>query len=109
MRTREADLVALAEAAVSRRSSEMALLIDLSAVPNIDDPAFFRVLVGRLQRRAEQLDAKRFDLAHHKICFVVPASAAMALDHAVKSLSKLLTDHGKPPIEEKLFHLARRP
>lgn len=109
MRTREPELLAYAEKAAAERPDEVALLIDLSHVPHIDDPAFFRVLVGRLQDRARQLDAHRFDLADHKICFVLGSQAASALDRAVKSLSNLLVTHGKPSVDEKRFPLRTRP
>lgn len=109
MRTREADLLALAAKAADERPDAVALLLDLSHVPHIDDPAFFRVLVGRLQERARQLDAQRFDLADHRICFIVRTAAAAALDAAVKSLSAMLVAHGKPPIEETRFTLHTRP
>ena len=109
MRTREADLLALAEKAVDDHPDAAALIIDLSHVPHIDDPAFFRVLVGRLQERARQLDPQRFDLADHRICFVVRSAAATALENAVKSLSALLVAHGKAPIGESRFALHSRP
>lgn len=109
MRTREADLLALAVKAADERPDAVALLLDLSHVPHIDDPAFFRVLVGRLQERARQLDAQRFDLADHRICFIVRTAAAAALDATVKSLSAMLVAHGKPPIEETRFTLHTRP
>lgn len=109
MRTREPELLAYAERAAAERPDETALLIDLSQVPHIDDPAFFRVLVGRLQERARQLDAHRFDLADHKICFVVGSAAAASLDRAVASLSKLLVSHGRIAIEERRFPLRSRP
>ena len=109
MRTREADLLALAMKAAEEHPDLTALVVDLSQVPHIDDPAFFRVLSGRLQERARQLDAQRFDLADHRICFVVRSSAATALTSAVKSLSALLVAHGKPPIGETHFSLQSRP
>lgn len=109
MRTREADLLALARKAAEEHPDLTALVVDLSQVPHIDDPAFFRVLSGRLQERARQLDAQRFDLADHRICFVVRSSAAAALANAVKSLSALLVAHGKPPIGETHFALQTRP
>lgn len=109
MRTREADLLALAVKAADDHPDAVALIIDLSHVPHIDDPAFFRVLVGRLQERALELDAQRFDLADHRICFVVRSAAASALTHAVRSLSALLVSHGKPPIGETRFALQTRP
>ncbi|WP_028793927.1 EAL domain-containing protein [Thalassobaculum salexigens] len=109
MRTREADLLALAVKAAEEHPDATALLVDLSHVPHIDDPAFFRVLVGRLQERARQLDAQRFDLADHRICFVVRTSDAATLETAVKSLSSLLVAHGKPPIQETRFALQTRP
>lgn len=109
MRTREPELLAYAERAAAERPDEIALLIDLSHVPHIDDPAFFRVLVGRLQERARQLDARRFDLADHRICFIVETAAAAKLDRAVASLSKLLVSHGRSSIDERRFPLNSRP
>lgn len=109
MRTREADLLALAMTAVREYPDAVALIADLSHVPHIDDPAFFRVLTGRLQERARELNAQRFDLADHKICFITRSDAAAALDATLKSLSTMLVAHGKPPIGETRFFLQTRP
>ncbi|MCR9071705.1 MAG: EAL domain-containing protein [Alphaproteobacteria bacterium] len=109
MRTREPELLAYAERAMAEHPDEVALLIDLSQVPHIDDPAFFRVLIGRLQQRAQQLDAHRFDLADHRICFVVAAQAAASLDRAVASLSRLLVSHGRSSLDAQRFSLNGRP
>ena len=105
MKTQETELIRHAQAAAQAAKPCTILILNLSGIPHIDDPVFFRILVTSLEKRAGMLNADRFNLAGHRISFVVQTSAASELERAITQLSELLLSHGKAEIAVTHFDI----
>lgn len=107
MQTEEGDLLKLAEGAKESGDARLALVVDLSGIPHIEDPVFFRTLTGRLEAEALSADTVLYRLPHHMLALVSGGVATVAAETAVKALDEFLHRMGRGGVRWKRFSLAR--
>lgn len=107
MATMERELLAFAMKAKEEATEKVVIFADLSRIPHVQDPTFFRVLSSRLDHASRDVGARVFELHDHQICYVLAPDDAATLIHSLARISALLVDHGKTPIEVQTFDLRR--
>lgn len=109
MTTQERELLAFATKVESAPALKVAVLSNLSRIPHIEDPTFFGVLRKRLENAVKGLEVTEFELSNYQICHVLDPGDASQLVQSLGRISKLLSDHGKLPIEVRTFDLQHHP
>ena len=95
MQTEEAELLALTEDASARGGDLTAILIDLSSIPHISDPIFFRTLIARIDVVPKDGRSRMFRLSHHIVAIVTPDAQAHLAVLAVDRLDAFLKRSGR--------------
>ncbi|WP_420406207.1 hypothetical protein [Nisaea sp.] len=102
MRTQEAELLAIAESAESDREDLTAIVIDLSSIPHIADPIFFRTLISRIN----VAPGKLYRLPHHLVALVTPRETAKKTIAAIDRLGEFLKRSGRGEARHQQFPLS---
>lgn len=95
MQTEEAELLALTENATAGDIDRTAILIDLSSIPHINDPIFFRTLIARIDVVPKDGKSQMFRLAHHIVAIVTPNDQTHLAVQAVNRLDAFLKRSGR--------------
>ncbi|WP_323796353.1 hypothetical protein [Nisaea sp.] len=95
MQTEEAELLALTEDATAGDTDRTAILIDLSSIPHINDPIFFRTLIARIDVVPKDGKSQMFRLAHHIVAIVTPSDQTHLAVYAVDRLDAFLKRSGR--------------
>jgi len=101
MRTQEAELLAIVEKAERDREDLTAIVIDLSSIPHIGDPIFFRTLIARIHIAPGDL----YRLPHHLVALVMPSDTADKTIAAIKRLGEFLKRNGRGDVRHQEFRL----
>jgi hypothetical protein len=102
MRTDEAKLLAIAEKAGSGGEDLTAIVIDLSSIPHIGDPIFFRTLIARINVAPGDL----YRLPHHLVALVTPSKTAAKTVAAIDRLGEFLKRSGRGEARRQQFRLS---
>jgi len=95
MQTEEAELLALTEDNSANDLDRTAILIDLSSIPHINDPIFFRTLISRIDVVPKDGKSRMFRLAHHIVAIVTPNDQTHLAVQAVNRLDTFLKRSGR--------------
>ncbi|WP_193188499.1 hypothetical protein [Nisaea sediminum] len=102
MRTQEAELLAIVESAEREHEDLTAIVIDLSSIPHIGDPIFFRTLIARINIAPGDL----YRLPHHLVALVTPNASAAKTVAAIDRLGEFLKRSGRGEARRQQFRLS---
>lgn len=105
MQTEEAELLALTEDSSAHDLNRTAILIDLSSIPHINDPIFFRTLIARIDVVPKDGNSQMFRLAHHIVAIVTASEQTHLAVHAVDRLDTFLKRSGRGAARHQEFNL----
>ncbi|MEQ8333244.1 hypothetical protein [Nisaea sp.] len=106
MQTEEAELLALTEDASARGAGRTVILIDLSSIPHISDPIFFRTLIARIDVAPKDGKSRMYRLSHHIVAIVTPDEQAHLAVFAVDKLDAFLKRSGRGGARHQELRLA---
>lgn len=106
MQTEEAELLALAEDTSADGTDRTAVLIDLSSIPHISDPIFFRTLIARIDVVPANGTSRMYRLSHHIVAVVAPDDQIHLAIHAVEKLDAFLKRSGRGTARHQELRLA---
>ena len=106
MQTEEAELLALAEDTSADGTDRTAVLIDLSSIPHISDPIFFRTLIARIDVVPANGTSRMYRLSHHIVAIVAPDDQIHLAIRAVEKLDAFLKRSGRGAARHQELRLA---
>ncbi|WP_156901409.1 hypothetical protein [Nisaea denitrificans] len=105
MQTEEAELLALTEDASANKLGLTTILIDLSSIPHINDPIFFRTLIARIDVVPKDGKSRMYRLAHHIVAIVTPDDQTHLAVQAVDRLDAFLKRSGRGAARHQEFSI----
>ncbi|MEP3112607.1 hypothetical protein [Nisaea sp.] len=109
MQTEEAELLALTEDSSAIKAGLTTILIDLSSIPHIDDPIFFRTLIARIDAVPNDGKSRMYRLSHHFLAIVTPDDQTDIAVQAVDRLDTFLKRSGRGSAPHQEFSLSTEP
>lgn len=112
MKRQAADLLAAAERFCHDRPQRHAVILDLSGLLHIDDPAFRRTLnrwlVGDGKPGADGSALTLFDIGHDKLVLILPESLLAERRQALTRVASALAQHHRGTINARWFDLRQQ-
>ena len=108
MDTQEVELLHFADRTVKAPSDLVAVVLDLSGIPHVEDVVFFRVLRQRLKQQLAGIRHQSYHLPHHLICLVAERGPAERVVAVARQLQRFLADAGRGSVVWTVYDLGRQ-